>query len=137
MPATGLQVNWVDVAFGTTAIDRVTNIAFGMNATNIGFKGDAAVYEQVVVNVDNSPTATVTSGNAGLLMGLPVNAAGVFTATHKDALGETGGDIVYEMDSILISVETSGAHAQFGSATGSLKGVSPDGVTNPLSFTRA
>lgn len=142
MAATKLQVNWTDVSFTPTSgaaipITRVTNIALSNRPENIRFKGDDARYDQVIVNVNSSQTATVTSGDVATLMGLPVNTTGVFAATHLDARGEAGGDILYELDCICSGAESSGAHAQFGSGTASFEGFSADGVTNPLAFTRA
>ncbi len=55
----------------------------------------------------------------------------------KDAMGATGGDIHYVMADAVENVETSGSHAEFGSATMQLLALSSDGTTNPLSFTRA
>lgn len=142
MAATGLQVNWSNVAFTPAAgvalpIDRVTQVAVANRPENIRFKGDAATYDQVIVNVNNTPSVTVTSGNIGALLALPVNTTGTWTGTHLDARGETGGDIVYEMDCLCAGVETTGAHGAFGSGTATFEGFSSDGVTSPLAFTRA
>ena len=61
-----------------------------------------------------------------------------FSATHKDAKGATGGDILYVMaNAVAENVETSGSHAEFGYTTQQLLAFSSDGTTNPLSFTRA
>lgn len=142
MAATGLQVNWDDVSFTPTSgsaipITRVTNISVGNRAENIRFKADMANHDQVIVNVNNTQSVTITSGDVATLMGLPVNTTGVLTMTHKDARGQTGGDIIYELDCICGGSESSGAHAQFGTGTATFEGFSGDGVTNPLAFTRA
>lgn len=140
MAKTGLQVNWDAVRFtptGGTAIPikRITNIAVGNRPENIRFKGDVAVHDQVIVNVNNAQSMTITSGDVATVMGLPINAVGVLTATHKDARGQSGGDIVYELDCFCGGGESSGAHAQFGTGTATFEGFSTDGVTSPLAFT--
>lgn len=141
MAATGLQVNWINVSFtpdggAAIPIKRVTNISFGNRPENIKFKGDDARYDQVIVNVNNTQSASVASGDIATLMSLPVNTVGVLTATHVDARGATGGDIVYELDCICGGSEGGGAHAQFGTASATFEGFTGDGVTNPLAFTR-
>ena len=70
-------------------------------------------------------------------MGVAPGTSASFSATHKNAMGATGGDILYVMaDAVAKNVETSGSHAEFGSATMQLLAFSSDGTTNPLSFTR-
>ena len=137
MAATGLQVNWKNVSFEGTVIDRVTNVSIATNPQNIKFKGDDARYAQVIVNVNNEPSISVTSGNVGVIMGLPLNGAGTVQATHKDARGQAGGDVVYSMDCIITDLSSSGAHAAFGTASALFEGVSADGITSPIAFTRA
>lgn len=141
MAATGLQVNWDDVSFtpasgSPIAIKRITNVAISNRAENIRFKGDVARYDQVIVNVNNTQSVTITSGDTATLQSIPVNTVGVLAATHKDALGATGGDIVYELDCICGGSEAGGQHGGFSSGTATFEGFSGDGVTNPLAFTR-
>jgi hypothetical protein len=86
----------------------------------------------------SKPRASVTSADTATLMGMAPGNTSSFSATHKDAQGITGGDILYVMaNAVVENVETSGAHGQFGSATMGMVAYSSDGTTNPLSFTRA
>ena len=100
--------------------------------------GRCDLYPTVVVNLMSGPRASVTSSDTATLMGIAPGTSAFFSATHKDAKGATGGDILYVMaNAVAENVETSGSHAEFGSATQQLLALSSDGTTNPLSFTRA
>jgi hypothetical protein len=136
--ATKLQSNWTAVTHGTTSITRVTQVNFTQGGSLSSFAADGDHYPTVIVSLLNKPGATVTSSDTAALMGLSPGTVASFSATHKDAKGATGGDIVYVMaNAVVENVDTSGSHGQFGTATMSLLGYSSDGVTNPLSFTRA
>ncbi len=138
MAATKLQANWTAVALGSTGITRVSQVSFSQGGSLASYSADGDHYPTVVVSLLNKPRATVTSADTATLMGIGPGTAATFSATHKDAKGATGGDILYVMSNAVIeNVETSGAHAQFGTATMSLLAYSSDGTTNPLSFTRA
>lgn len=137
MAATGLNLNWADVKFGTIPIPRVTGVQISDNAQNLPFSGDTDLYPSVIAHMGSNVTMTVATGDSAAVMGLPSGAVQVATATHKDALGATGGDIIYAMSSMVGQRSAGGQHAQFGAASVEFNGVSPDGVTNPLSFTRA
>jgi len=138
MAATNLQMNWVDVSHGTVDLIRVQSVSFDLGGNNQGYAADNAQYNEVVVNTMNQPTCTVTVGDTATLMGIAPGTDATFTATHKDAKGETGGDIIYVLtNAVSNGGQTSGDHAAFGSATMTFMAYAPDGVTNPLSFTRA
>ena len=138
MPATKLQANWTAVSFGSTPISRVSQVTFTQGGSLSAFSADGDAFPTVVVNMMSKPRATVASADAAALMGIVPGTVGVFSATHKDAKGETGGDILYVLDNAVAeNAETSGSHGQFGSATLNLMAYSSDGSTNPLSFTRA
>ena len=138
MAATKLQANWSAVALGTTAITRVSQVSFSQGGSLASYSADGDHYPTVVVNLMNKPRAAVVSADTATLMGVAPGTSATFSATHKDAKGATGGDILYVMaNSVVENVETSGSHGQFGSATMSLVGCSIDGSTNPLSFTRS
>jgi hypothetical protein len=138
MAATKLQANWTAISHGTTTISRVTQVSFSQGGSLATYSADGDHYPTVVVNLINKPRASVTSSDTATLMGIAPGTTATFSATHKDAKGATGGDILYVMaNSVVENVETTGAHAQFGSATMTLLGYSSDGATNPLSFTRA
>ena len=138
MAATKLQANWTAVSHGTTSITRVTQVSFSQGGSLASFSADGDHYPTVIVNLLNKPQATVKSSDAAALMGLGPGTTGTFSATHKDARNAAGGDILYVMaNAVVENVEASGSHGQFGSAQLSLLAYSSDGVTNPLSFTRA
>lgn len=138
MAATKLQANWTAVSFGTTSIHRVSQATFTQGGSLAAYSADGDRFPTVVVNTLSKPRATVTSGDAAALMAIAPGTEGTFSATHKDARGEVGGDILYVLsNAVAENAETSGSHGQFGSATLSLLAFSSDGITNPLSFTRA
>lgn len=137
MAATKLQANWTAVSFGSAPITRVSQVSFTQGGTLSPYSGDGDHFPTVIVNLMNKPRATVTSADAAAIMAIAPGETGSFSATHKDAKGSTGGDILYVLaNAVAENAETSGAHGQFGSATLSLMAFSSDGVTNPLSFTR-
>jgi hypothetical protein len=138
MAATKLQANWSAVSLGTNTITRVTQVTFSQGGSVTSYAGDTDHYPTVIVNLMNKPRVTVSSSDTGTLMGIASGTTATFSATHKDAKGALGGDILYVMaNSVVENVETSGTHGQFGTSTMSLLAYSSDGVTNPLSFTRA
>jgi hypothetical protein len=138
MAATKLQANWTAITHGTTSISRVSQVSFSQGGSLASYSADGDHYPTVVVNLLNKPRASVTSADTATRMGIAPGTAATFSATHKDAKGSTGGDILYVLSNAVVeNVETTGAHAQFGTATMSLLAYSSDGTTNPLSFTRA
>ncbi|APW59221.1 hypothetical protein [Paludisphaera borealis] len=138
MAATKLQANWTAVSFGSTPISRVSQVSFTQGGSLAAYSADGDHFPTVVVNLMNKPRAAVTSADTAALMAVAPGTTASFSATHKDAKGETGGDILYVLaNAVAENAETSGAHGQFGSATLSLLAFSTDGTTNPLSFTRA
>jgi hypothetical protein len=138
MAATKLQANWSPVTHGSLTIDRVTQMSFSQGGSLQSFSADGDHYPTVVTNLMSKPTASVTSGNAAVLMGLAPGTVATLSATHKDAKGGGGGDILYVLiNAVFENAQTSGAHNAFGTASGNFWSFSSDGVTNPLSFTRA
>jgi hypothetical protein len=123
---------------GATTITRVSQVTFAQGGSLASYAADGDHYPTVVVNLMSKPRASVTSADTGTLMSLASGTTASFSATHKDAKGTAGGDILYVMaNAVVENVETTGTHGQFGSATMSLLAFSSDGTTNPLSFTRA
>jgi len=138
MAITKLQVNWASVAFAGSPITKVTSMAFDPGGSLIKFKADVDRFPTTIVNVDNEPTATVTSGDVANLYSISPGTAGTLTGTLNDALLATGGAIVFSMVNAVFRTATMTApHAQFASATGSWDAFSNDGQTSPLSFTRS
>ncbi len=141
MAATGLQMFWSAVGFTIstvlTTLTKITDVAIDYGTEITGFAGDADRYNTTLVNSMNNPKVTVSSGNISQLLAL-VGAVGSFTATHNDAKGATGGGIVYTLiNAVCGNVSTSGAHGEYGNSSLEIWSYSSDGVTSPLSFTRA
>jgi hypothetical protein len=141
MAATKLQMNWSGVSFGATAITRITTMDINPNGSLIHFKGDDDRYPVVVVNPDNEPSVSITSGDVGTIYGFAAGATGTITATLNDARGATvgsGGAINFTVINCVFSAPTmSAGHGSIASATGNWSAYSPDGQTSPVSFTRS
>jgi hypothetical protein len=138
MPASKLQANWSGVAHGSTTISRVTQVSFSQGGSLTSFAADGDHYPTVVVNLMNKPKASITSADTATLMAIAPGTTASLTATHKDARGATGGDVLFVMaNAVVENIDTAGGHGQFGSSTMTLVAYSSDGITNPLSFTRA
>src|SRR5262245_14722150 len=138
MPATKLQANWDVVKHGTTVIQRVTSVNFTLTGTATKFAGDTARFETHAAVLMTRVTASVVSADIATLIGIVPGTMAAFLATHKDANLAAGGDILYTLsNAIWESCNATGAFGAFGSATGNMSGLSPDGQTNPLAFTRA
>lgn len=138
MPATGVQANWTGVQFASSTIKRVTQVRFDRGGQLTEFAGDVDLFPSLLVSLSQRPSASVTSADVAALMTFVGGASGNFQATHKDAAGAAGGDIIYTMTGAVVeNVSSDGAHGQLGTATLTLRASAPDGVTNPLTFTRA
>ena len=137
MAATGLQVNWTAVSFNSITIERVDSVSMDEGGKLLTYKGDGDTYASVAANYDNNPKVTIKSSDVATVHSFGNGTQATFTATHKDALGAVGGAIVWTMVNATVdNANSQGAHAAFGDGTLSLMGVSADGVTNPLSYTR-
>ena len=138
MAASKLQKNWTGVAHGSTNITRITNVSFSQGGTLLDFSGDNDQFPTVITKGVAKPTATVTSADAAVLMGIAPGTTASLTATHKDASSATGGDILYTLsNAVAQNAQTSGAHNAWGTASQTFQAFSSDGTTNPLAFTRA
>jgi hypothetical protein len=138
MSTTRAQINWATVTFGATAITRITTGGFGQGGKLLKFKGDTDAYSTIIANVNNEPNATFTTADVGTMMGIAPGSVNTLSATLNDAKGATGGAVVFSMiNAVFENADTTAQHAQFGSVTGTWQAFSSDGLTNPLSFTRA
>lgn len=136
MAVTKVQANWANVSFNNTTITRVTACSFSQGGSLVGFGGDTDLYKTVQASLTSEPTASVTSADTGTIMSIASGTQGALTATHKDARNQVNGSVVYTFSgAVAENAQTSGAYAQFGTATITFKCVSSDGVTNPLSIT--
>lgn len=138
MAATNRQLNWTDVSYGATAITGITNITIDQGGKMQRLSADDDRYTTLAVLVSSEPSIKIDLVDPAKAMGISAGAVGDLTATHKDAKGATLGDIIYVLAGAVAETATAtGSHQTFGTATLSFFGVSPDGQTNPLSFTRA
>lgn len=136
MAATGLQVNFDDVSFGTAKLKRVTGIQVQENPQALEFMGDMDLYPSVIAQSRVDISLTVTTGDIGAALSLPNGVVNSFTATLKDAKGAEGGDVILVLVGEVGTRSSGGQHGQFGQAQVEIRGRSVDGVTSPLSFTR-
>lgn len=137
MAATNRQLNWIDVSHGSSALTGITNVTFDQGAQVQTLSADDDRFETLAVLTKSKPMATVEMVDPAAAMAISGGTAADFTATHKDAKGATGGDIIYVLaNAVAESAKTSGQHGSFGTASLSFVGISADGQTNPLSFTR-
>jgi hypothetical protein len=134
-------MNWTGVGFtpdggSLTTFDSIDRVSISTGGQLLTYKGDGSVFPTIAVNHDNRPGVQVSSSNPAQFMGLAPGTAGTWAGTHKDAKGAALGGIDYALVGSVESNDTEGAHAAWGTATLSILGVSVDGTTNPLSFTR-
>ncbi len=138
MAATGLQLNWTSVSHNSVNLTRVTQVSFDQGGELISFQGDNNRYPVVIANAISRPKASVTTGDVATLMNIAVGTTGSFIATQKDAVGSSGGDIVFTLiNAVHESSQDSGQWGQFASGTASFQAYSSDGSTSPLSFSRS
>jgi len=143
VPASKRQMNWSGVGFTPSGgiaqpAGGVTEVAIDTGGNLVKFSGDNDRGPTLVVNDFNEPTVMITSADAAWLLGLIPGSVGAVTATHKDAKLAALGDIVYTMSPAVVEgPSVRGQHRQVGSGTVKFIGVYADGVTNPISFTRA
>lgn len=138
MAATALQLNWTSVSHNSVPLTRVTQVAFDQGGELISFQGDDNRYPVVIANSISRPKCNLTSGDVATLMNIGVGTRGSFLATQKDALGQSGGDVVFTLiNAVHESSQDTGQWGQFASATASFQAYSADGATSPLSFSRS
>jgi hypothetical protein len=138
MAATKVQANWSSVSWNSTSITRVTSVSIGQGGNLLKFKGDTDIYPTVIAALDIEPHASVTTADVAVIMGFTPGVSSSLTATQKDAKGASGGEILWTVaNAVFENGDQSGAHAQWGTVTGTWQCFSSDGSTNPVSFTRA
>lgn len=138
MAATKLNINWTGVAHGSTSITRVSTVSFSQGGTLIEYAGDTDKFSTVIVAGVGKPTASITTSDPAVVMGIASGTTATVTATHKDAKLASGGDILYSLaNAVAQNATTNGAFNQPGTGTITFMAFSSDGSTNPLSFTRA
>lgn len=137
MAASGRQMNWDAVAHASVSITGVTNVRFSQGGKLATVSADTDHFPTMSVNAMSNPVASVDVLNPAVVMGIASGTSGSFTATHKDAKGAAAGDIVYVLNpAVAENSDTAGGHAAFGTGSINFVGISTDGETNPLSFTR-
>ena len=137
MAATALQLNWTNVSHNAVALTRVTSVMFDQGGELIEFSGDDNRYPVVLARNISRPKASITGGDVAGLMNILAGQSGTLLATQKDALGQSGGDVLWTLaNAVHESSQDSGQWGQFATATASFRAYSADGSTNPLSFGR-
>ena len=142
MAATKRQMNWSAVGFTPTSgsalvATGVTEVQVDTGGNLLKFSGDGDRGPSTIVNDYNEPSITVTCADLAFLMSSSPGTTGAVTATHNDAKGASGGGIIYTLSPCVVeSPQSGGQHRQIGSGQVKYVGAWPDGVTNPLSFTR-
>ncbi len=144
MAASKRFMNWTGVSFtplngSATPITGVTSIQIDSGGSLLKFSGDGDRYNTTVVNDFNEPTVSVHTADLVAVSAFPVGSVGTFTATHNDARNGSGtGAVTYTLsNAVVASHPLHGTHRQFGQAVLTFTAYSPDGVTNPLSFSIA
>jgi hypothetical protein len=138
MPATRVQANWCPVSYAGNPLKKITAVNINQGGTLMEHAADCDHYPTVLTNLMSKPTASVTSADIGSLMAIAPGTVGAFSATHKDAMGQVGGDIVYTLiNAVAENTDANGPFGQPGTATFRMRAFSSDGQTNPLSFSRA
>lgn len=137
MAATKAQINWTSVTWASTNITRVTTGGFRQGGRLIKFKGSTDIFPTIIAAPDIEPSASFTTADVGTVMGFTPGNTGTLSATLNDAMGASGGAVVFALiNAVFETADTTAQHAQFASVTGTWQAFSSDGVTNPLSFTR-
>lgn len=137
MPITNLQINWSAFVFNSVTLTKVTQASFGYGGTAIDFSGDNDLFPTAMALVMSKPHGSVTTGNVGQLMGLSPGTVSSLVGTLADAHGVSAGAVVFTLsNAMLINVDTSGSHAQWGTGTATFQAISTDGQTNPLVISR-
>lgn len=143
MAATKIQLNWGTVSFTppTPAIAiqilKVSEVQVDPGGTLLTFAGDNDRYPTTIVCAMSNPKVTITSADIGTLQGISPGTTGTIAATHLDATGATGGDIVYAIsNAVCENTPGSGSFGAWGQGTISFLCFSADGATSPISFTR-
>ncbi len=144
MAATKRQMNWAPVT--ATPTTGTASTATGVTQCQVDhgksvqkFSGDGDHFTTCLVEDFREPTISVTTADEEWVN--IVATGGMWAslaATHKDALGATGGNITFTLNNcIASSASGGGAHRAFGSAQVTLTGQSPDGTTSPLGISLA
>lgn len=141
MSATGRQMNWTAVSFGSspspTAINGVNEVRVDPGGALKTYSGDTDKFPTTIVSDTQNPKVTVTTANVAIAQGFNCGTIGTVSATFQDAKLATGGAIVYTASNAVVeNSEGGGAHQEFGEATISFLCYSSDGVTSPIAFTR-
>lgn len=138
MSATGVNLNWSPVAFNSITLNKITQGTFNQGGKLTPFSGDNDFYPTVMANTMNDPSASFTSANVGIFMGIAPGTTSTLTATLNDARAQTGGGVNFVLiNAMFQDANTSASHAQYATVTGNWLAYSSDGQTSPLSFTRS
>jgi hypothetical protein len=131
------QINWGPVSFNAVPITRVTTAGFGLGGTLLKMKADVDLFPTLIACADIEPHGSVTTADVGPMMALAPGSTGTLIGQLNDAKGVSLGGVVFTMtNAVFENADASGAHAAFGTVTGTWQGFSTDGVTPPLIISR-
>lgn len=143
MAKTNLQTNWSGVSFtpsggSLTAILKIKNVNIDPGGSLAPNSADADKFPTTIVCLMSNPKVNIGSYDVAGLQGFSPGQVGTVGATFNDAKAATGGSIVYTVINAVVENNPGGGeHAQYGEGTLSFLAFSTDGVTSPISFSRA
>lgn len=145
MSASNRYMNWSGASFtpspsGTAvAIDGIINCEINRDGEVVRFKGDLAVFTQLLAMPAQNRVITLTVLNIGKLQTIPLGSRGSIVVNLADAVnGVTtgGGGLLFTLGTCLVvNNDAAGAHAKEGTGTISFEGYASDGATDPLVVT--
>jgi hypothetical protein len=138
MSATGAQINWSTVSHGSVTLKRITTGGFNQGGKLLKFKGDTDLYTSIIACADIEPSANFASADVGTFMGISPGTDLTLTATLVDAKAQTGGNVIFAgTHAVFENADTTAAHAAWAAVTATWQMYATDGLTPPLTLTRA
>lgn len=139
MSATNLFMSWTGCTYNSVTLLKVTKFAPNRNGSSEAFKGDAAIFDQLIVVPGQKRTFTLTTGDVKAAAAIAVGTDATFVIIlndPKNGVTAAGGAISYTYThAVLVDNPAEGDHAKFASATLSFEAYALDGVTDPLTVT--
>ena len=111
---------------------------FGLGGSLLKFKGDTDILPSIIALVDLEPHASFGSADVGTFMGLVPGVAATLSAILVDAKAATGGNCVFSLaNAVYENADGSAAQSQWSAVTATWQAFASDGLTPPLTLTRA
>ena len=144
MAASNRYLNFAGASFtpaGGSAIllDGVTDASFSRDGSVEEFKGDLAVFVQLLAMPTQKRAITISLMDVGIAQTVAMGSRGAFTIKLADAvngIAAAGGGLSFTMATcMVVNNDGQGPHAKQAGSTLSFEGYSSDGVTDPLVIT--